>query len=63
MPHPKRKISKSRRDKRRTHYKAEPPALVVCTTTGTVHMPHRAYYVEGNLYYKGKLVIENTASN
>lgn len=62
MPHPKRKLSKSRRDKRRTHYKAEAPALVTCQTTGTVHMPHRAYMVDGNLYYKGKIVIESASS-
>jgi large subunit ribosomal protein L32 len=59
MAHPKHKISKSRRDKRRTHYKAEAPTLVTCPTTGTVHIPHRAYKVDGNLYYKGKLVAEN----
>jgi large subunit ribosomal protein L32 len=62
MPHPKRKISKSRRDKRRTHYKAEASAMVVCQTTGTVHMPHRAYTVDGNLYYKGKMIVENAAN-
>jgi large subunit ribosomal protein L32 len=60
MAHPKRKISKSRRDKRRTHYKAEAPGLTTCQTTGTVHLPHRAYTVDGNLYYNGKIVIENT---
>jgi large subunit ribosomal protein L32 len=59
MAHPKRKISKSRRDKRRTHYKAEAPGLTVCQTTGTVHLPHRAYMVEGNLYYNGKILIES----
>ena len=58
MAHPKRKISKTRRDKRRTHDKASSPALSTCQTTGTVHRRHRAYYVDGNLYYKGKLVIE-----
>ncbi len=58
MAHPKRKISKTRRDKRRTHDKASTPTLSVCATTGTVHRRHRAYYVDGNLYYKGKLVIE-----
>jgi len=58
MAHPKRKISKTRRDKRRTHDKATAPTLSVCPTTGTVHRRHRAYYVDGNLYYKGKLVIE-----
>ncbi len=62
MPHPKRKISKSRRDKRRTHYKAESSAMVVCQTTGTVHMPHRAYTVDGNLYYKGKMIVEKTVN-
>jgi large subunit ribosomal protein L32 len=61
MAHPKRKISKQRRDKRRTHYKAEAPTLSTCSTTGTVHQRHRAYYVDGNLYYKGKLVIDNEA--
>ena len=29
MAHPKRKISKTRRDKRRTHYKAEMPQIAV----------------------------------
>ena len=61
MAHPKRKISKSRRDKRRTHYKAEAPGLTTCQTTGAVHLPHRAYTVDGNLYYNGNMVIENTS--
>jgi len=58
MAHPKRKISKTRRDKRRTHYKAKKPQLATCSTTGEVHQYHRAYYVDGALYYKGKLVYE-----
>jgi len=58
MAHPKRKTSKQRRDKRRTHYKASVPTLSTCPTTGTVHKRHRAYYIDGNLYYKGQLVIE-----
>lgn len=58
MAHPKRKISKTRRDKRRTHYKASLPTLSKCETTGTVHQRHRAYYVDGNLYYRGKLLVE-----
>ena len=60
MAHPKRKISKSRRDKRRTHYKAEAPSLFTCKTTGAIHLPHRAYNVDGVLYYRGKVVIEST---
>ncbi|MBS4056026.1 MAG: 50S ribosomal protein L32 [Bacteroidetes bacterium] len=58
MPHPKRRHSSTRRDKRRTHDKAEMPNLAKCPVTGTIHVYHRAYYVDGNLYYKGKLVIE-----
>ncbi len=58
MAHPKRKTSKARRDKRRTHYKAVAPGLTTCQTTGAVHLPHRAYDVDGNLYYNGKLIIE-----
>jgi large subunit ribosomal protein L32 len=58
MAHPKRRISKTRRDKRRTHYKAEAPTLAKCATTGTIHLYHRAYYVEGNLYYKGRVLVE-----
>ncbi|MDB5136380.1 MAG: rpmF [Mucilaginibacter sp.] len=61
MPHPKRKFSKSRTAKRRTHYKAVAPTLTTCQTTGAVHLPHRAYTVDGNLYYNGKVIIENTA--
>lgn len=62
MAHPKRRISKQRKNKRRTHYKAELPTLAVCPTTGTVHRYHRAYYVEGDLYYKGQLVVEKTST-
>ncbi len=62
MAHPKRKISKTRRDKRRTHYKATAPTLAKCPTTGEVHLYHRTYYVDGNLYYKGKLVFEDQAN-
>lgn len=58
MAHPKRKVSKTRRDKRRTHYKAELPTLAKCPTTGTVHVFHRAYWVDGDLYYKGKVVMQ-----
>ncbi len=58
MAHPKRKISKTRRDKRRTHYKAEEKSLVTCSKTGEKHMPHRAFWHEGKLMYKGKVIME-----
>jgi len=58
MAHPKSKISKQRKRKRRTHYKATTPQLATCQTTGEVHQYHRAYTVDGNMYYKGRLVIK-----
>jgi large subunit ribosomal protein L32 len=61
MAHPKHKISKTRRDKRRTHYKSTPVTLTVCPKTSEVHMRHRAYVVDGNLVYKGDIIVENYA--
>lgn len=58
MPNPKRRWSSTRRDKRRTHYKLERKNLIVCPTTGELHLPHRAFWHEGKLYYKGKVVME-----
>jgi len=58
MAHPKRKTSKSRRDKRRTHYKAEAKNFSICPTTGELHLPHRAFWHEGKLYWKGEVVME-----
>ena len=61
MPNPKHKQSKSRRDKRRTHYKAVAPTVGVDSTTGEAHLWHRAYWHENKLYYKGKVVMEREA--
>ncbi len=58
MAHPKRKQSKTRRDKRRTHYKASEQQIAKCPTTGESHLYHRAYWLDGKLYYKGKVVME-----
>jgi len=60
MAHPKRKTSKTRRDKRRTHYKAEMPQVAVCSKTGESHLYHRAYWHEGKLYYRGKVLLDNS---
>ncbi len=54
MAHPKRKISKSRRDKRRTHYKATAPALSTCSNCGEAKLNHRACPNCG--YYAGRSV-------
>ena len=57
MAHPKRKISKTRRDKRRTHYKASLSQIAIDKTTNEAHLYHRAHWHDGKLYYKG--VIDN----
>ena len=62
MAHPKRKTSKTRRDKRRTHYKAEMPQVAVCSKTGESHLYHMAYWHEGKLYYRGKVLLDNAAA-
>ena len=58
MAHPKRKISKTRRDERRTHVKASNPQVSTDKVSGEPHLYHRAHWHEGKLYYKGKVLIE-----
>ena len=61
MAHPKSRISKTRRDKRRSHHKLTPVQLATCPTTGEMHRRHHAYVVEGDLYLKGKVVVKDYA--
>ena len=63
MAHPKSKISKQRKRKRRTHIKATAPDVVVCKKTGEAHLWHRAYWHEGDLYYRGKVLIKASEEN
>jgi large subunit ribosomal protein L32 len=59
MAHPKSRISKQRKRKRRTHYKASVPSLTVCQTTGETHQPHRAYFdADGNMFYNGNMIVK-----
>lgn len=62
MAHPKRKQSKTRSRKRRTHYKAELPTVATCTATGQSHLYHRAHWFEGKLYYRGRVVMEKDSA-
>jgi len=55
MPNPKRRHSKTRGRKRRTHYKATAPASAECPNCHTQKLPHRACPNCG--YYKGRTVI------
>jgi large subunit ribosomal protein L32 len=61
MAHPKRKISKTRRDKRRTHYKATVAQLLLARS-GEAHLYHRAYWHEGKMYYRGQVVIDKSVA-
>lgn len=59
MAHPKRKQSKTRSAKRRTHYVAVPPTLVACSNCGALHLAHHVCGECG--YYRGKLAVEQSA--
>ena len=56
MAHPKRKASKQRRDKRRTHDVAVVPTLATCSNRGAAIMFHRVCPECG--YYRGRQIIE-----
>ncbi len=58
MAHPKSRVSKQRKRKRRTHKKLSAPQVAVCKKTGEPHLYHRAYWHDGDLYYKGQVVIK-----
>ena len=57
---PKRKVSKARRDKRRSNvWKLDAPTLAKCTQCGEYKLPHK---VCGNCgYYKGKEIVKKEA--
>ncbi len=56
MAHPKHRISRTRRDKRRTHYKATPATISSCSNCGAAVKYHTVCPECG--YYRGKLAIE-----
>ncbi len=56
MPHPKRKHSKQRRDKRRTHYKMSLPTLATCSNCSATVLYHHVCPECG--YYRGKKAVE-----
>ena len=56
MAVPKRKVSKARRDKRRSSvWKLQAPTLVACPKCGAYHLPHRVCKQCGT--YNGKTVL------
>ena len=58
MAHPKRKISKTRRDKRRTHHKLSEKALFIDPNTGDISRYHRVNLETG--MYKGIKVMKGS---
>lgn len=58
MAHPKHKISKTRRDKRRTHQKLDPKAMYIDPVNGEATLLHRVNLNSG--YYRGRQVMEGT---
>jgi large subunit ribosomal protein L32 len=54
-PHPKRKLSKGRRDRRRNHDALQANNLVVCSNCGEMRLPHVVCPNCG--HYKGREVI------
>ncbi len=66
MALPKKRHSKSRRDKRRTHWKLDAPSVVACPQCSQPKLPHRvcpavAITTEGKSSFRGKhsLILPN----
>jgi large subunit ribosomal protein L32 len=59
MPNPKRRHSKARKNKRRSHDHLTAPTLMECPNCREMKLPHRACPNCG--YYKGREVIDTSA--
>jgi len=59
MPVPKKRVSRTRRDKRRTHKKLTPVNVTACPQCSEFMMPHRICPSCG--FYKGRTVISHEA--
>jgi large subunit ribosomal protein L32 len=55
MPNPKRRHSKARRDRRRTHDSLEAMSSTNCANCGAVKLPHRVCPSCG--FYRGKQAV------
>ncbi|OGO22160.1 MAG: 50S ribosomal protein L32 [Chloroflexi bacterium RBG_16_51_16] len=55
-PHPKRKLSKGRRNRRRAHDALQPRNLVTCSNCGAMRLPHTVCSNCG--FYGGREVIK-----
>ncbi|WP_462420416.1 50S ribosomal protein L32 [Salinicoccus sp. Marseille-QA3877] len=57
MAVPKRRTSKTRKNKRRTHIKLSTPGMVECSNCGEMKLSHRVCKSCGS--YKGEEVVNN----
>lgn len=55
MAVPKRKTSRARRDRRRSHHALKVPGIVECPNCGEMHLSHRVCPNCG--YYKGRTAV------
>ena len=62
MPNPKRRFSHTRTASRRSTKVAAVPTLSTDSTTGATHLRHRAHWEGDKLFYKGRVVVDKTAS-
>ena len=58
MPNPRNRHSRQRKRTRRGHDKVALPTLSLCKTTGETHMRHTAYKHEGDIFYRGQLLVK-----
>ena len=58
MAHPKSRISKQRKRKRRTHYKITAPHVVSCSNCGAPTLRHRICEACGS--YRGRTILNKT---
>ncbi|MFM2269423.1 MAG: ribosomal protein [Bacteroidota bacterium] len=61
MPNPRNRHSRQRKRTRRGHDKVALPTLSLCKTTGETHMRHTAYKHEGDIFYRGQLLVKGKA--
>ena len=52
---PQRRISKTRKRKRRTHFKLDLPGMMVCSNCGEIKLSHRVFKACG--FYDEKQVV------
>ena len=60
MAVPKKKVSKSRRDMRRSHHRLKPIAHIECPNCGERTLPHHVCAACG--HYRGREVVSEPAS-